>query len=83
MGRLADKFIAQQTRILIKKRGLQFYIDYYAQNIDGYDVKAGKRFKTTEEEVDDFIRDVPELKSVRDTLIKLTKNARVKAELPE
>ena len=83
MNKLMKMAIAAQTRLLIKQRGISFYLDYYSKNIHGYDAKEGKQFKTTEEEVDDFIKDVPELKPVREELIKLTHNARIKAGLGE
>lgn len=83
MNKLMKIAIAHQTSFIIKQRGISFWLDNYAKNIDGYDKKEGKNFKTTADEVDDFIKDVPELKPVREELIKLTRNARVKAGLPE
>jgi hypothetical protein len=83
VNRLVKAMIAKQVSVLIRTRGLDFYLDYYAKNIHGYDAKEGKKFKTTAEEVDDFIKDVKELSPAREQLIQLTRNARIKANLPE
>lgn len=77
------KFSASLTRQAIKKVGLNQYLSMYSKLANLYDVKNGKKFATTEEEVNDVIKDVPELEPAKSQLIQLTRNMRVKAGLPE
>jgi hypothetical protein len=77
------KFNAFVTRQAIKKVGLNQFLNMYASLAGKYDVANGKKFANTEAEIDDVIKDVPELLPAKAQLIQLTRNMRVKAGLPE
>jgi len=83
MNRLMKRIIDRATRKMIQDKGVDSFMEQYIRNIDKYNKEEGSNYKTTEEEVDDVIKGVPELKPVREQLIKLTRNARIKAGLGE
>jgi hypothetical protein len=83
MNRLMKRIIDRATRKMIQDKGVDSFMEQYIRIIDKYNKEEGSNYKTTEEEVDDVIKGVPELKPVREQLIKLTRNARIKAGLGE
>jgi len=73
---LKEKAIATGTNMVIKKIGLNGFVNEYSKMGDKYDAEAGKKYKSAEEEVAHFVEIVPLLKPVEKTLVQLTRNYR-------
>lgn len=74
---IKDRIIAQSTNMILKKIGVQGLLNEYSKMGDKYDVEAGKKYKTAEEEVAHFVQIVPLLKPVEKNLVQLTRNYRI------
>lgn len=73
-----NKFLVKKT---IKKLGYAGFIKAYSEMGEAYDVDNGKNFSTAEDEVNDVIKQVPELEKVKKELIEITRNMRIKKGL--
>jgi hypothetical protein len=74
---IKDRITAKATNMVIKKIGIQGFLNEYSKMGEKYDVESGKKYKTAEEEVAHFVQVVPLLKPVEKNLVQLTRNYRI------
>lgn len=68
-------------KVAIKKLGYAGFIKAYQELGSAYDKENGSKFSTTEDEVNDVLKQVPELNKVKDKLIEITREFRAKVGL--
>jgi hypothetical protein len=67
---------------VIQKGGLDLVLDYYTKLADKYSVKEGRKYASAKEEVDDIVKNVPELAPIQDKLLVLCESNRKRVGLP-
>jgi hypothetical protein len=68
-------------KVAIRKLGYSGFIKAYQELGDVYDKENGSKFATAEDEVNDVLKQIPELNKVKVQLIEITRGMRLKAGL--
>ncbi len=75
--------IRKGIRLIIAREGINGLMNLVARYADRYNVSSGRKYKTTEDEVNHIVRKIPELEPAKDTLVAVVRNIRVKNGLPK
>lgn len=70
-----------QIKSLIQKGGLPLVLDYYNKFACMYSKKEGKKYANAEEEINDTIKNIPELEPIKDKLLDQCKTNRERVGL--
>jgi hypothetical protein len=70
--------IRKSIRLILERDGDSGFMRYLNDQTDKYSLKDGKKFDSAEDEVDDLIKKIPEIKHLRVQLVSFFKEVRIK-----
>jgi uncharacterized protein YpbB len=75
--------LRMSIKAMIQKGGLEAVLYSYRNLADRYSVKEGSKYANSQEEVNDMVKNIPELEPIKDDLLVLCRNNRKRVGLQE
>jgi hypothetical protein len=70
--------VRKSIRLILARDGDSGFMRYLMEQTDNYSVKDGKKFDNAEAEVDDLIKNIPEIKQLKVSIVEFFKDVRIK-----
>jgi hypothetical protein len=71
------------VKSMIQQGGLEAVLDTHKKLAGRYSAKEGRKYASAQEEIDDMVKNIPELEPIKAELLELCQSNRKRVGLPE